>query len=106
MGTFIAGNGFITRQSAAEAISTRLGVKKEDVQVLSLKGKFGTRDFRVDAYIISDPKLVKEQLPKYLAIRHLPTKEERKKVRDEIKKAKTPAPASGGSAAPTVKKKK
>ena len=44
VGTFTAGNGFITRQAAAEAIGTRLGVKKEDVQVMSLKGKFGTRD--------------------------------------------------------------
>ena len=91
VGTFAGGNGFITRQSAAEALGTRLGVKKEDVQVLSLKGKFGNRDLQVKAYVFSDGKLVKEQLPKYLSIRHLPTKDERKKVRDEIKKAKKPA---------------
>jgi ribosomal protein S24E len=108
VGTFAGGNGLITRQSAAEAISMRLGVKKEDVQVLSLRGKFGTRDLQVNAYVFSDEKSVKEQLPKYLSIRHLPTKDERKKAREELKKAKKPAPAtaSGGATAAQAPKKK
>ena len=108
VGTFTGGNGLITRQSAAEAIGTKLGVKRQDVQVLSLRGKFGTRDLQVNAYVFSDEKSVKKQLPKYLSIRQLPTKDERKKAREELKKAKKPAPAAagaGGVAAQAPKKK-
>ena len=98
VGTFASGNGFVTRNSAADALSSKLGVKKDDIQILSLKGKFGTRDLQVKAYVFSDAQSLKEQLPKYLAIRQLPSKDERKKARDEMKKAKKPSPAAAGGA--------
>ena len=85
--TFKAGSGFITRQSAAEAIATKLGVSKDKVKCISLRGKFGLRDLKAVAYVYSDTKLINRQLPKYMAIRELP-KEERKKAR-EARKAET-----------------
>ena len=91
---FKGGSGFITRQSATEAISTRLGVPKEAVKILRLHGKFGLRDLIAQVYVYSDPKQIKKQLPPYLGIRELP-KEERKKAREALK----PKPAPAGEAA-------
>lgn len=89
---FKAGSGLITRQSAAEAIATRLGVGKDKVKLISLNGKFGLRDLKAVAYVYDDAKLIKRQLPKHMAIRELP-KEERKKAREAAKpKPATPAP--------------
>jgi len=91
---FKGGSGFITRSSAVEAISTRLGVPKDKVRVISLEGKFGVRDLIARAYIFTDPSQMKKQLPAYLAIRELP-KEERKKAREALK----PKPAAPAEAA-------
>ncbi len=87
--TFKAGSGLVTRQSAAEAIATKLGVSKDKVKLVSLHGKFGLRDLKAVAYVYSDTKLINRQLPKYMAIRELP-KEERKKAREAAK----PKPAA------------
>ncbi len=86
---FKGGSGFITRPGAVEAISTRLGVPKEKVRIISLEGKFGLRDLVGKAYIYSDVTEVKKQLPAFLSIRELP-KEERKKAREALK----PKPAA------------
>ena len=91
---FKGGSGFITRPAAVEAISTRLGVPKEKVRVISLEGKFGLRDLVGKAYIYSDTAEVKKQLPVFLSIRELP-KEERKKAREALK----PKPAAPGTEA-------
>jgi ribosomal protein S24E len=91
---FKGGSGFITRPSAIEAIATRLGVPKESVRILRLQGKFGLRDLIAQVYVYSDPKVIKKQLPPYLAIRELP-KEERKKAREALK----PKPEPAGEAA-------
>ena len=96
-GTFFGGNGFITRQSAAEAIAAKLGSKKENVQVISLKGKFGNRDLVSRAYVFDNSSSIKKQLSPYLVIRQLP-KEERKKAREESKKAKEAASQAAGAA--------
>jgi ribosomal protein S24E len=82
--TFGGGNGFITRQSAAEAVSNRLGIPKDKVRVLYLQGKFGIRDLTAKVYVYENVEAIKEQLPKYLEIRDLP-KEERKKAREALK---------------------
>jgi ribosomal protein S24E len=92
---FKGGSGFITRPSAAEAISTRLGAPKEKVKVISLLGKFGLRDLEARAYIYADASEMKKQLPAFLSIRELP-KEERKKAREALKPKAAPA---GGEAA-------
>ena len=98
---FVGGSGLITRQSAAEAISARLGVKKESVQVISLFGKFGNRDLDGKAYIFTDNSAVKRQLRPYIMMRQLP-KDQRKQAREEAKKAKTPS--AGASEAAVAKK--
>jgi ribosomal protein S24E len=91
---FRGGSGFITRQAAVEAISSRLGVPKENVRIIALEGKFGLRDLVARVFVYTDPKEIKKQLPPYLAIRELP-KEERKKAREALK----PKPAPAGEAA-------
>jgi ribosomal protein S24E len=91
---FKGGSGFITRPAAVEAISTRLGVSKDKVRIISLEGKFGSRDLVANAYVYTDASQIKRQLPAYLAIRELP-KEERKKAREALKpKPATPAEAA------------
>jgi len=89
---FKGGSGFITRAAAAEAISSRLGVPKENVRIISLEGKFGLRDLFARVYVYSDADEIKKQLPPYLSIRELP-KDERKKARDALK----PKPAAAGT---------
>jgi ribosomal protein S24E len=91
---FKGGSGFITRAGAAEAVSSRLGVPKEKVKVISLLGKFGLRDLVGSVYVYSDAKEIKRQLPSFLSIRELP-KDERKKAREALK----PKPAAPGEAA-------
>jgi ribosomal protein S24E len=91
---FKGGSGFVSRPSAAEAISARLGVPKERVRVISLQGKFGLRDLFARAYVYSDVSQVKKQLPAFLSIRELP-KDERKKAREALK----PKPAAPGAEA-------
>ncbi|HKW04565.1 MAG TPA: hypothetical protein VJN71_04625 [Nitrososphaerales archaeon] len=92
---FRGSSGLLTRQGAAEAVATKLGAKNDDVKIISLKGSSGVRDVHGLALIYSDPDSPKRQLPPYLLIRQLP-KEERKKVRDELKKAKSAAKSPVG----------
>ncbi|MDG6996492.1 MAG: hypothetical protein JRN52_11265 [Nitrososphaerota archaeon] len=88
--SFALGSGLITRQAAAEAIATRLGVKKDGVKIVSLSSKFGSRDLLAKAYVYSDLKLVDVQLPKYMKIRQL-SKEERKQAKEAAKQKAAPA---------------
>lgn len=82
--SFKGGSGLITRQSATEAISSKFGVPKDSVKLVSLHGKFGMRDVQGKAYIYSDKNAPPKHLPDYLRIRQL-SKEERKKAREEAK---------------------
>ncbi len=91
---FKGGSGFISRPAATEAISSRMGVAKEKVRVISLEGKFGLRDLVAKAYVYSDVADEKKQLPAFLSIRELP-KDERKKAREALK----PKPAAPGAEA-------
>jgi ribosomal protein S24E len=100
---FKSGNGILTRQAAAEAIASKTGVPKENVQVISLKGKFGNRDADANAYVFSNAQDAKKQLAEYVLVRHLP-KEERKRVREEKRKAATAPAASGAGSAPAPNK--
>ncbi|MHB1908838.1 MAG: eS24 family ribosomal protein [Nitrososphaerales archaeon] len=92
-GTFRAANGFLTRQGAGEAIASKLGVSKENIVVVSLRGKFGVRDVKAEAYVFPKATDAKSQLPKYLMIRQL-SKEDRKKAKEDKKKAAQAAPAA------------
>lgn len=88
---FKGGSGFITRSGAAEALSSRLGVPKNRIRIISLEGKFGLRDLFANVYVYSSTDEIKKQLPPYLSIRELP-KDERKKAREALK-PKQAAPA-------------
>ncbi len=87
---FRTSNGLLTRQGAAEAIANRLGIEKGNVQIISLKGKSGVRDLWGMAYIFTRPEIARKQVPKHLLIRML-NKDERMKIKDELKKSKTTA---------------
>jgi small subunit ribosomal protein S24e len=108
-GVFRAGNGLLTRKGASEGIATKIGVDPAKVTIISLKGKFGTRDVSASAYVFSEEPDAKKQLAKYLFVRSL-SKEERAKLREEKKKAKTagpkpvasPKPAASPSEPPTA----
>lgn len=89
---FRGGSGFVSRPAAAEAISSRFGVPKEKVKIVSLQGKFGLRDLVANVYVYSEGSEMKKQLPAFLSIRDLP-KEERKKAREALK----PKPAPAGA---------
>lgn len=105
-GVFRGGGGLLTRQGAAEAIAAKVGVAKENVQIIALRGSFGNRDLRASAFIYSDPKLPKRQLPEYILIRQF-SKDERKNVREERKRAKSASagtPSSGGAPQAPVEK--
>jgi ribosomal protein S24E len=91
---FRGGSGFVSRPAATEAISSRLGVPKDKVKVISLLGKFGVRDLVAKAYVYSEPGEIKKQLRPYISIRELP-KDERKKAREALK----PKPAAPGAEA-------
>jgi ribosomal protein S24E len=97
---FRSGSGILTRQAAAEAISSKVGTAKEQVQVLSLKGKFGVRDIEAHVYVFSNANDAKRQLSDYILLRHLP-KEERKKLREEKRKAATSQSSGGGEPSPS-----
>jgi ribosomal protein S24E len=90
---FSLGSGLVTRQGAVDAISTRLGVNKENVKLISLTSKFGSRDLIAKAYVFSDLNAIDRQLPKYLAVRQL-SKEDRKKAKEAKKAAASPASAA------------
>ncbi len=60
---FRGGSGLITRPAAAEAISSRMGVQKDKVSVVSLQGKFGLRDLVGKVYIYTSAGEMKKQLP-------------------------------------------
>jgi len=88
---FRVGSGLLTRQGAAEAISSRLGVEKGNVQIISMKGKSGQRALVADAYVFPSSQISAKQIPKHLIVRMF-SKDERKKIREDMKKAKTSAP--------------
>jgi small subunit ribosomal protein S24e len=99
---FRGGNGLLTRQGAAEAIASKIGVDKGNVQVVSLMGNFGVRDLKGRAYVFSEPNIGKSQMPRYILERHL-SKEERKKHQEEKKKAKTDQPSAQPGPKPAKK---
>ena len=96
---FEGGSGLVSRQAAAEAVASKLGVPKEGVSIVSLESKFGERNLKAVAFVYSDQKDKASQLPKYMLIRELP-KEERKKARDAAK-----AKAEGAASAAEAQKK-
>lgn len=84
-------SGKLTRQAAVDLLATQAKVDGKQVHVISLQPRAGTPDLSGVFYVYEDEKDAQRQLPKYLRVRLL-TKEERKKLREEAKKAKAPKP--------------
>jgi ribosomal protein S24E len=89
------GAGKLTRKQAAEALAKELGVPEENVGIVSLEEQAGTRDVhgKFQVYGSKDSKVRLHQ--RYLEERSL-SKEERERLKQERKKAKTSPPAPEG----------
>jgi ribosomal protein S24E len=86
--------GALNRSQAVKMVASDLGVKEENVVLMAIRGKQGTRDVVGTFYVFEDVKAAKAQLPKYYFLRNM-SKEERKKYFDDRRKsrAKKVAPA-------------
>jgi len=84
--------GKISRKEAIAAVAQEMGVAPENVALIRMEGESGTTDVVGRFYVYGSAESKKKVEPKYLAERLL-TKEEREKLKQERKKAATPAPA-------------
>lgn len=84
--------GKISRKEAIAALAQELGVPPENVALVRIDGQSGTTNVVGKFYVYSSPASKKRLHPGYLEERML-TKEERDKLKQERKKAATPAPA-------------
>ena len=86
--------GKLTKAEAVKAVARELGVPEEKVIPIKLETVFGTRDVKGTFYIYEDIEKAKKQLPEYIFLRML-SKEERKKILEERRKAKVQAKLGG-----------
>ena len=91
--------GRISRNEAIAAVAQELGVPQENVGLIRIDGESGTTNVMGRFYVYGSAASKKKLHPKYLEERTL-TKEEREKLKQERKKAGTPA------AAPSTEAKK
>jgi ribosomal protein S24E len=91
--------GKISRGEAISEAAQALGVPAENVGLIRIDGQSGTTDVVGKFYVYGSAESKKKIHPKYLSVRTL-TKEEREKLKQEKKKAATPAAAP----APEAKK--
>ncbi|HVP23533.1 MAG TPA: hypothetical protein VMS77_06440 [Conexivisphaerales archaeon] len=86
--------GMLNRSQAVKLVANDLGVKEENVVVMGIRGRQGTRDLVGTFYAFEDVKAAKAQLPKHYFLRSM-SKEDRKKYFEERRKsrAKKVAPA-------------
>jgi ribosomal protein S24E len=89
--------GKLTRKEAITTVAQELGVPAENVGLIRMEGQSGTTKVLGKFYVYGSADSKKKVHPKYLDERTL-TKEEREKLKQERKKAATPA------AAPEAKK--
>lgn len=85
--------GKLTRKEAIAEVARELGVAPENVGIVRLDGQAGTTDVVGKFYVYGSAEAKKRAHPRYLEERVL-TKEEREKLKQERKKAATPAPAA------------
>lgn len=85
--------GRLTRKEAIQSVAEQLGVQPETVALMGLKGQAGTGRLTGKFYVYGSVESKKRIHPRHLEERNL-TKEERDKLRQERKKAKTKAPAA------------
>jgi ribosomal protein S24E len=90
---FIEGkSGKLTRKEAIATAAQQLGVNPETVGLIRLEGHSGSSDLLGRFYVYGSLDSKKRLHPRYLEERTL-TQEERDKLKQERKKAATPAPA-------------
>ncbi|HYC26663.1 MAG TPA: hypothetical protein VEB67_01420 [Nitrososphaerales archaeon] len=89
-------SGRMSRKEAVDALASDMGVPAENVALISLKGESGTEVLKGRFHVYDNFDAKKRLHPRYQDERAL-TKEERDKLRQERKKAKTPAPPAEGS---------
>ena len=85
--------GKITRKEAVAALAKEMGVPAENVALIRMEGQSGTTDVLAKFYVYGSIESKKRTHPRYLEERTL-SKEEREKLKQERKKAATPAPAA------------
>lgn len=90
--------GKISRKEAIEAVAQEMGVPPENVGLIRIDGQSGTRSVVGKFYVYGSAASKKKVHPRYLEERTL-SKEEREKLKQERKKAATPA-----ATAPEAKK--
>ena len=91
--------GKISRKEAIAAVAQEMGVPPENVALIRMDGESGTTKVVGKFHVYGTAESMKAIHPRYLQERTL-TKEEREKLKQERKKAATPAAA----AAPEAKK--
>jgi ribosomal protein S24E len=84
--------GKLTRKEAIAAVAQQLKVAPENVGLVRLEGHSGSSDVLGRFYVYGSQESKKRLHPRHLEERTL-TKEEREKLKQERKKAATPAPA-------------
>lgn len=84
--------GRISRKEAIAAVAQELGVPPENIALVRMDGQSGTTKVKGKFYVYGSPVSKRRLHPGYLEERML-TKEERDKLKQERKKAATPAPA-------------
>ena len=92
--------GKISRKEAVEMVARELGVPAENVGLIRVDGQSGTRKILGRFYVYGSAESKKKVHPRYLQERTL-SKEEREKLKQERKKAGTPA--AGAAPAPEAK---
>ena len=85
--------GKISRKEAIETVAQELGVPVENVGLLRVDGQSGTRKALGRFYVYGSAESKKNVHPRYLQERML-TREEREKLKQQRKKAGTPAAAT------------
>ena len=85
--------GKISRKEAIEMVSQELGVPAENVGLIKVDGQSGTRKILGRFYVYGSAESKKKVHPRYLQERTL-TKEEQEKLKQQRKKAGTPAAAA------------
>jgi len=85
-------SGVLSRKDAIAAVAQEMGVPAENVALIRMDGESGTRRVHGKFYVYGSAASKKQVHPGYLDERVL-TKEEREKLKQERKKAASPAPA-------------
>ncbi|HXW94758.1 MAG TPA: hypothetical protein VEJ19_03530 [Nitrososphaerales archaeon] len=85
--------GKISRKEAVEIVAQELGVSVDNVGLIRVDGQSGTRKVLGKFYVYGSAESRKKVHPRYLQERML-SKEEREKLKQQRKKAGTPAAAA------------